>query len=139
MSIWFIDYTPDTIHQWNRNMGKLLDITVTEIGDDYIVATMPVDERTQQPFGLLHGGASCVLAESIGSMASVMCLNPAEYSAVGIEINASHLRGVREGLVTAVARPFRLGRRTHVWHIEITDEAGKLVCVSRLTMAIIEN
>ena len=114
-----------------------LGIEFTEIGDDYIRGTMPVDGRTRQPYGLLHGGASVALAETLGSTGSSMCLDAERYQCVGQEINANHLRAARSGLVTGTARPVHLGGRSHVWTIDIANEAGKLVCTSRLTMAII--
>ena len=113
-----------------------LDIVFTEIGDDFLRATMPVDARTRQPYGLLHGGASVLLAETVGSSAGMLCVGEGE-GVVGIEINANHLRGVRDGRVTATARPLHVGRQTHVWEIRIEDERGRLVCVSRLTLAVI--
>ncbi len=117
------------------HMGTHLGIEVTEIGDDFIKATMPVDHRTHQPFGLLHGGASCVLAETLGSIASTLCIDPSKEMAVGVEINANHLRSVRSGHVEGTVRPVHIGRTIHVWNIEI--KAGeKLICVSRLTCAI---
>jgi 1,4-dihydroxy-2-naphthoyl-CoA hydrolase len=116
-----------------------LGIEVTEIGPDYITARMPVDHRTRQPMGILHGGASVLLAESLGSFASVLCLDDMnKQSAVGVEINANHLRSVREGFVFGTARPIRVGRTIQVWNIEIVDEAGRMVCVSRLTIAVVE-
>jgi 1,4-dihydroxy-2-naphthoyl-CoA hydrolase len=100
---------------------------------------MPVDERTRQPFGILHGGASCVLAESLGSVASVLVLSSVEkFVPVGTEINASHLKSVQSGWVYGKVTPIRLGRRLHVWDIRITDEAGNMVCISRLTVMIVE-
>ena len=115
-----------------------LGIEFTEVGDGYLVARMPVDGRTHQPFGILHGGASVVLAESLGSTASWMLLDdPTQQRAVGLEINANHLRSVREGWVYGRCTPIHTGRTTHVWDVRITDEQGKLVCVSRLTVAII--
>lgn len=109
-----------------------------EVGDDYIIARMPVDHRTHQPFGLLHGGASVVLAETIGSLASYLTLpDPTKQQAVGLDINANHIRGVKSGWVYGKATPIHIGRSTHIWEIKITNEAGKLVCISRLTMAII--
>ena len=111
--------------------------TITEVGADYLRGTMPVDERTKQPFGLLHGGASVALAETLGSIGASMCVEPAKFLCVGQEINANHVRAVSSGLVTGTARPLHIGGRTHVWSIEIVNEAGKLVCVSRLTMAVI--
>lgn len=117
---------------------KHLGIEFTEVGDGYLVARMPVDGRTHQPFGILHGGASVVLAESLGSTASWMLLDdPTQQRAVGLEINANHLRSVREGWVYGRCTPIHTGRTTHVWDVRITDEHGKLVCVSRLTVAII--
>lgn len=117
---------------------KHLGIEFTEVGDGYLVARMPVDGRTHQPFGILHGGASVVLAESLGSTASWMLLDdPTKQRAVGLEINANHLRSVREGWVYGRCTPIHTGRTTHVWDVRITDEGGKLVCVSRLTVAII--
>jgi 1,4-dihydroxy-2-naphthoyl-CoA hydrolase len=115
-----------------------LDIRFSEIGDDFIRATMPVDERTRQPYGLLHGGASVVLAESLGSMGASMCIDRSQCRCVGREINANHVRSARGGHVTGTARPVHLGGRTQVWAIDIVDESGALVCVSRLTMAVIK-
>jgi 1,4-dihydroxy-2-naphthoyl-CoA hydrolase len=114
-----------------------LGIEFTEIGDDYIRATMPVDARTRQPYGLLHGGASVALAETLGSMGAAMCIDVKEYQCVGQEINANHVRAARTGVVTGTARPVHLGGRTQVWSIEIVNEAGKLMCISRLTVAVI--
>jgi 1,4-dihydroxy-2-naphthoyl-CoA hydrolase len=114
-----------------------LGIEFTEIGDDFIRGTMPVDGRTRQPYGLLHGGASVALAETLGSTGATMCVDSTEYQCVGQEINANHVRAARAGLVTGTARPVHLGGRTQVWTIDIVNEAGKLVCTSRLTMAII--
>lgn len=119
------------------NMAGNVGLVFTEIGDDYLKAKMPVDKRTIQPFGLLHGGASLVLAETVGSMAANLCVDTAKFYCVGLEINANHLRGVREGWVHAVARPLHLGKSTQVWDIRISDDADRPVCVSRLTMAVI--
>lgn len=113
-----------------------LGIVFTEIGADYLRATMPVDARTRQPFGLLHGGASVLLAETLGSTAGLLCLPEGEIC-VGIEINANHLAAVRSGIVTGTARSLHVGRSTQVWEIRIEDEAGRLVCVSRLTLAVV--
>lgn len=116
-----------------------IGIEYLEIGEDYITARMPVDHRTRQPFGILHGGASVVLAESLGSVASILCLDdPKKQRPVGLEINANHIRSVAEGWVYGKVKPIHVGRRTHVWQIEITNEVGKIVCVSRITVAIIE-
>ncbi|MBB1473191.1 hotdog fold thioesterase [Luteimonas sp. MC1782] len=115
---------------------EALGIVFTAIGSDHLVATMPVDARTLQPYGLLHGGASVLLAETLGSSAGNLCVGEGEVC-VGIEINANHLRGVRTGLVTGTARPLHLGRSTQVWEIRIVDPRGRLACVSRLTLAVV--
>jgi 1,4-dihydroxy-2-naphthoyl-CoA hydrolase len=115
-----------------------LGILFTEIGDDFVRGTMPVDVRTVQPYGLLHGGASVALAETLGSMGAAMCVDADEYQVVGQEINANHVRAARSGLVTGTARVVHLGGRTHVWSIEIVNETQKLVCISRITMAVIK-
>jgi 1,4-dihydroxy-2-naphthoyl-CoA hydrolase len=115
-----------------------LGIELLEQGDDFLRGRMPVDGRTHQPMGLLHGGASVALAETLGSHAAFLCLESAEQGSVGLEINANHLRAVRSGWVYGVARAIHLGRSTHVWEIRITDETDKLVCVSRLTMSILD-
>jgi len=118
-------------------MGDHLGITFSNIGPDYISATMPVDERTRQPYGLLHGGASVVLAETLGSVGSFFVIDNSKFLCVGLEVNANHLRSVREGIVTGTATPFHLGATTHVWNIKIVDSLGKLICISRLTVAIL--
>ena len=114
-----------------------LGIEFLDVGDDYLIASMPVDERTRQPMGILHGGASCVLAETIGSMAAQFCVNRQKYYCVGLDINTNHVRSVREGMVLGKAMPFHLGRSTQVWSIEIVNEQAKLVSVTRLTMAVL--
>ncbi len=114
-----------------------LGIVFTEVGEDYLCATMPVDQRTLQPFGLLHGGASVALAETLGSVGAGLVVGTGK-ACVGLDINANHTRGMRDGTVTGRALPKHLGRSTHVWQIDITDEQGRLVCTSRLTMAILE-
>ena len=119
------------------NMAEYLGIQWTEIGDSFIKASMPVDHRTKQPYGLLHGGASCVLAETLGSVASAMVIDHTKFICVGIEINANHIRSARQGVVIGTVTPLHLGTSTHVWDIRIHDEAGKMTCVSRLTVAII--
>lgn len=123
--------TPDT-------MAQHLGIEWADVGDDFLKAKMPVDHRTKQPYGLLHGGASCVLAETIGSVASAMVTDHSKFFCVGIEINANHIRSVRDGYVTGIAKPLHLGSTTHVWDIKIFDEKEKLICVSRLTVAIVQ-
>jgi 1,4-dihydroxy-2-naphthoyl-CoA hydrolase len=115
-----------------------LGIEFLEVGDDFIRARVPVDTRTRQPYGLLHGGVSVVLAETLGSCgAAYSC--PEGQRAVGLDINANHLRGATQGWVTGVTRPVHIGRTTQVWHIELSDEAGKLTCVSRITMAVLQS
>lgn len=118
-------------------MAEWMDISFSEVGDDYLKATMPVDDRTRQPYGLLHGGASAALAETVGSVASAACIDPEKQICVGIEINCNHIKGKREGMVTATVTPLHLGATTHVWDIRIGDEQGRLVCVSRLTVAVL--
>lgn len=114
-----------------------LGIEVLEVGPDFVRGRMPVDERTRQPFGLLHGGASVVLAESLGSMAANLCIDPEQQLAVGLEVNANHLRAVTSGWVIGTARPLHVGRSTQVWEIRIEDAGGQPTCVSRLTMAVV--
>ncbi len=120
-----------------NTMAAHIGIEWVEVGENFIKAKMPVDKRTNQPYGLLHGGASCVLAETLGSVASAMVIDHSRFFCVGLEINANHIRGVREGYVTGVVLPLHLGNATHVWDIKIYDEKDKLVCVSRLTVAIL--
>ncbi|HEY0767150.1 MAG TPA: hotdog fold thioesterase [Steroidobacteraceae bacterium] len=139
MSIWRASITAEQLtERGSRSLSGYLGMRITEIGPDFLRATMPVNEHTQQPFGVLHGGASVALAETVGSLASMMCVDPLQSMCLGQEINANHLRAVSSGTVTATARPFHLGARSHVWHIEIRDENERLVCVSRLTMAVVD-
>jgi 1,4-dihydroxy-2-naphthoyl-CoA hydrolase len=138
MSIW---RSVQSLEQLNTKKGNLIDhlgIRFTEVGEDFVRATMPVDERTVQPYGLLHGGASVALAETLGSMGAAMCVDAADYQVVGQEINANHVRSARSGLVTGTARPIHIGGRTHVWGIDIVNDDNKLVCVSRITIAVIK-
>ncbi|MEO1050114.1 MAG: hotdog fold thioesterase [Bacteroidota bacterium] len=124
----------------NMSMGCMVEhvgIEFTEIGEDYISAKMPVDNRTQQPQGLLHGGASVVLAETLGSVAAYCCVDSKTQICVGQEINANHIRGVRDGYVYGKTTPIHIGRKTHVWEIRITNEQSELVCISRITMAVL--
>ena len=132
-TIWFQPITLDQFSGSMVNMDKALGIEVTEIGDDYIVAKMPVTEKTKQPYGILHGGASCVLAESIGSTAAALSMDGSKKYPVGIEINANHISSPTEGFVYAKAVPVHIGGSTSVWNIDITDDAGKRVCYSRFT------
>jgi 1,4-dihydroxy-2-naphthoyl-CoA hydrolase len=127
-----------TMNAMNQeNMIGLLGITMLEASLDRVVATMPVGPRVHQPFGLLHGGASVALAETVASLGAYVNVMGSGMGAVGLEINANHLRAVRDGVITATATPLHKGRTTHVWHVEIRDEAGRMVCVSRCTLAII--
>ncbi|MFC4211717.1 hotdog fold thioesterase [Pedobacter lithocola] len=136
--MWFKNFSVDELNNRPKNhIGGLLDIKFTEIGEDYIIGTMPVDERTHQPAGILHGGASVVLAETLGSIASYMCIDPEKYVAVGLEVNANHLRPVRSGLAKGICTVIHRGAKTHIWDIKIYDERGKMSCISRLTVAVI--
>jgi 1,4-dihydroxy-2-naphthoyl-CoA hydrolase len=138
MSIWFRDYTPQELnHIMKDTLITHLGIEIVEIGDDFLKARMPVDKRTRQPMGILHGGASVVLAETLGSGASNLVLNRDEWYAVGLEINANHVRSVAGGYVTGTARPLHLGKTTQVWEMQIHDEEGNLVCVSRMTNMVL--
>lgn len=138
MAVW--KSTPD-IAAFNAmapdSMIGNLGIVFTDFGDDWVRGTMPVDGRTHQPYGLLHGGASVALAETLGSVAATCCVEPDTEMAVGLEINANHVRGVTEGTVTGTAKAVHVGRSTQVWEIRIEDERGKLVCISRITMAVV--
>lgn len=138
-AIWFDkQLTLDRFSNIGSNtMAEHLGIEWLELGEDYLKARMPVDNRTRQPYGLLHGGASCVLAETIGSVASAMVVDHDRFVCVGLEINANHVRSAREGYVTGIATPLHLGGNTHVWDVKIYDGLQKLVCVSRLTVAVI--
>jgi 1,4-dihydroxy-2-naphthoyl-CoA hydrolase len=137
--IWKVQATPEQLRERSRNtLAEWLDIRVTEIGPDYLRATMPVNSHTHQPQGILHGGASVALAETVGSLAANLCLDMTKYVAVGQEINANHVRPASSGLVTGTARPYHVGSKSQVWGIEIRDENDKLVCVSRITMAVVE-
>lgn len=132
---------PVSLDELNRlSRDTLIDhlgIVFTGVGEDWLQATMPVDERTRQPYGLLHGGASVVLAETLGSSAGNLCVDTASQVCVGLEINANHLRAARSGVVTGTARALHVGRTTQVWEIRIENEAGKPVCISRLTLAVV--
>jgi len=138
--IWFKDYTLDFLKDVrSANMAKHIGLELIEVGADFLKGRMPVDERTTQPFGILHGGASCVLSETLGSVAAWMTIDPDKYRAVGLEINANHIRAVTEGHVIGECRALHTGRRTQVWQTDITEEAtGKRVAISRLTVAVIE-
>lgn len=138
MSIWRETPNIDGLNSSLKNtIGELLDIRFESFDDESITASMVVDSRTHQPYGLLHGGASVVLAETLGSTASYLCIDSSKFYCVGLEVNANHLRGVRNGRVTAVARAVHLGRTTHVWDIRLSSEDGKASCISRLTVAVV--
>jgi 1,4-dihydroxy-2-naphthoyl-CoA hydrolase len=136
--IWFRPYTLDQVHFRRPTLAGHLDIQFIELGPDFLKGRMPVDDRTRQPHGILHGGASVALAETLGSVGAGLVIDPDKYRAVGQEINANHVRAVAEGSVFGTARPLHLGKRSHVWDIRIVNEQEKLVCVSRLTVAILE-
>jgi len=139
MGIWFRDYSLDEINGMGKGtIHEPLGIRFTEIGEDYVVATMPVDHRTFQPMGLLHGGANVLLAESLGSIGALMIIDPTKQFPVGLEVNANHIKAVRGGSVTGTARPIHLGKSTQVWETRVLDDKGRLVCVSRLTLAILD-
>ena len=138
MSLWKQPTDLARINAWSANtMMETLGIRITAIGDDWLQGTMPVDQRTHQPYGLLHGGASVVLAETLGSSAAMLTLDPEKELAVGLDINANHIRGVRSGIVTGTAKMLHIGRSTQVWEIRIESEEGALVCISRITMAVV--
>lgn len=137
--IWATPVTIDDVKKLGEaNIVSHLGIEVTDVGGDYLRGTMPVDRRTRQPLGLLHGGASVVLAETLGSVGANLCVDREQQYCVGIEVNANHLRAVRQGVVTGTARPYHLGRRTQVWEVKIHDESDRLVSVSRLTLAVLD-
>ena len=137
MSIWKTPVTVELLTAMSANTATShLGIEFLEVGDDFITARVPVDERTRQPYGLLHGGVSVVLAETLGSCGAA-CASPAGSKAVGLDINANHLRGVTTGWMTGIARPLHIGRTTQVWQIELRNEGGELTCISRITMAIL--
>ena len=139
MSIWFQkSINIEQLATIGANtMAEFLGLIWVEIGDNFLKLSMPVNNTTRQPYGFLHGGASCVLAETIGSVGSALVIDREKFYCVGLEINANHLRSIRSGLVTATATPFHLGKTTHVWDIKIHDDHDRLFCVSRLTVAIL--
>lgn len=138
MPLWKTQTTVDHLNETSKNtLAEHLGMEVVEIGNDYLIARMPVDHRTKQPAGLLHGGASVALAETMGSMAAALCIDREKKQVVGIEVNANHVRPVTVGLVTGVAKPVHIGHTTQIWEIRIYTERDKLACISRLTVAII--
>jgi uncharacterized protein (TIGR00369 family) len=138
MSIWFQPPDLEALNRLHQNTAvERLGIVMTEVGDDFLRGTMPVDARTVQPFGLLHGGASVLLAETLGSTAAISCVDLSTSICVGLDINANHVRSATRGVVTGTARALHLGRTSHVWEIHITDEAERLICVARLTILVV--
>lgn len=139
MAIWKKQPSIEHLQEWNANTAAArLGIEFTEIGEDWMAARMPVDSRTIQPFGILHGGASVLLAETIGSCAANYCVDEDKAYCVGLDINANHMRAATQGWVTGTARPCHIGRSTQVWEIRIVDDTGRMVCISRLTMAVVK-
>lgn len=139
MSVFNSAVTIEKLNALSANtMVAHLGIEYTQVGEDFIEARMPVDHRTHQPLGLLHGGASVALAETLGSVAATCCVNPAVQYCVGLDINANHLKSVRTGFVTGIAKPIHIGKRTHVWEIKIVNDAQELVCISRITLAVLD-
>ena len=136
--IWSRPYTLEDVRAFIVNMPLHLGIEFTELGPDFLRGRMSVNERTRQPFGILHGGASVALAETLGSVAAGLVVDRDKLRVVGQEINANHVRAVSDGFVIGTTRPFHLGRRSHVWEIRIEDERQRLVCISRITMAVVE-
>jgi len=136
--IWHKHYSLDDVKAMNINMTAHLGFELSDVGPDFLKGSLPVDHRTRQPIGLFHGGASCVLAETLGSIASNMVLNSAEEYAVGLSITANHLKAAKDGRVTGVAKSVHIGKTTHVWDIELFNDQGQKICVSRLTTAILK-
>ncbi len=139
MPLFPADITVESLNAMSANtMVAHLGIVFTRIGDDFIEATMQVDHRTHQPLGLLHGGASVTLAETLGSVAAYCCVDQQTQYCVGLDINANHVRSIKSGSVTGRTTPIHIGKRTQVWEIRITNEQGELLCISRITMAVID-
>jgi 1,4-dihydroxy-2-naphthoyl-CoA hydrolase len=139
MKIWLTNIDLNAVNKrGEQTMSEHLGIEFTEVGEDYLSARMPVDHRTKQPLGIMHGGASCVLGETVGSTAAQFCVDMNKFYCVGLDINTNHIRAMREGYVYATAKAFHLGKSTQVWGIEIKDDEGKLVSVTRLTMAVLQ-
>ena len=137
--VWTKEFTLTELNELCKgNMGEHLGIEFIEVGDDYLVARMPVDQRTKQPLGIMHGGASCVLTETVGSTAANCCVDAAKFYCVGLDINTNHIRSIREGWVIATTRPYHIGKKTQVWSIEIKNESEQLISVTRLTMAVLD-
>ena len=139
MTIWLKPVNVNDLNQYQQQtLVTHLGIRYTEVGEDYLKATMPVDARTKQPAGILHGGASAALAETLGSTGANLVVDRTKTLCVGLELNCNHIRAMREGQVTGTARPLHVGRTTQVWEIKITDDQDRLVCVSRITMAVLD-
>lgn len=139
MKIFKEGVTVEALNKTSANtMMEHIGIVYTQVGDNFIEATMPVDKRTHQPLGLLHGGASVTLAETLGSIAANSCIDTSKQFCVGLEINANHVKSARSGMVTGITRPIHIGGKTQLWEIRITNEANELVCISRITMAVLE-
>jgi 1,4-dihydroxy-2-naphthoyl-CoA hydrolase len=139
MGIFRQNTTLEELNKWSVNtLAGQLGIEFTTIGDDFLEAKMPVDNRTRQPMGLLHGGASVALAETMGSVAAMLCVDHTTQFCVGLEINANHLKGARDGIVKGVTKPIHIGKKTQVWEIRISNERDELVCISRITMAVLD-
>jgi 1,4-dihydroxy-2-naphthoyl-CoA hydrolase len=137
-NMWKSDYSIEQVNSMNKNtILETLGIEITEKGSDFLVGKMPVDSRTVQPMRILHGGANVVLAETLGSIASLMIINPEEEISVGLDVNANHIRSVKSGWVKGIAKPISIGKKIHVWEIKITDDDDRLTCVSRLTVSIL--
>ncbi|HLB41553.1 MAG TPA: hotdog fold thioesterase [Gammaproteobacteria bacterium] len=137
--IWQIEINLTIITERSKNtMSDHLGIEFIDLGENYLTARMPIDHRTKQPLGIMHGGASCVLAETVGSTAAQFCVDTEKYYCVGLDINTNHIRSVREDYVIAIAKPFHLGRSTQVWSIEIKNEKEELISINRLTMAVLK-
>ena len=138
MAIWFKQFTPEDLNKRGENtLSDFLGIIFTAVGEDSLTATMPANARTKQPLGIVHGGANVVLAETIASTGANLVIDPEKFYCVGLEINANHIRPVKEGLVTGIARPIHIGRTTQVWLIDLYNEAGKQTCVSRMTASVV--
>ena len=136
--IWLKEPNLEELNSRPKNhIGGLLDIKFTEIGKDFLKGTMPVDDRTRQPYGILHGGASVVLTETLGSVASNLVLDTNFKMGVGLEVNANHLRPIKSGLITGICTPIHIGGKTHVWDIKLYNDKGKITCISRLTIAVV--
>ncbi|HEY3402396.1 MAG TPA: hotdog fold thioesterase [Ohtaekwangia sp.] len=139
MKIFHSPPTLDELNSWSANtLSQQLGIQFTGIGEDYLEAKLPVDHRTHQPLGLLHGGASVALAETMGSVGAMCCVDRTLQYCVGLEINANHIKGVRDGFVKGVAKPIHIGKKTQVWEIRISDSTDNLVCISRITLAVLD-